>query len=308
MGKIKIKNETTPATPASGTTTIYVDSADKHAKTVDDTGTVTDLTSGTDADAIHDNVAGEIDAVTEKGTPVSADLILIEDSADSNNKKKVQIGNLPAGSGTDNDAIHDNVAGEIAAITEKGTPVSADLLIIEDSADSNNKKKVQIGNLPGGSSDPSSWLDRSSATEDRFFVNTTNDFVTEASALSVNHNHTPNATGTYLIQLSYGWTVDTGTFDFDGELLVDDGATATTVRRKHKQEPQDAGGVDPDDGSGTGINGASGTDQRQTAFLEYFHSATSGTAFNVRFQHACLGSNGVEATVKWSVLKIERWS
>jgi len=52
------------------------------------------------------------------------------------------------GSGTDSNAIHDNVAGEIAALTAKATPVNADLLIIEDSADSNNKKKVEIGNLP----------------------------------------------------------------------------------------------------------------------------------------------------------------
>jgi hypothetical protein len=51
---------------------------------------------------------------------------------------------------TDGAAIHDNVAGEIAALTEKATPVDTDLLIIEDSADANAKKKVQIGNLPGG--------------------------------------------------------------------------------------------------------------------------------------------------------------
>lgn len=50
--------------------------------------------------------------------------------------------------GTDDDAIHDNVAGEINAIAEKTAPVAADLLIIEDSAASNAKKKVQIGNLP----------------------------------------------------------------------------------------------------------------------------------------------------------------
>lgn len=52
----------------------------------------------------------------------------------------------------DNDAraIHDDQAGEIAALTEKTTPVSADLLIIEDSGASYAKKKVQIGNLPDG--------------------------------------------------------------------------------------------------------------------------------------------------------------
>lgn len=54
---------------------------------------------------------------------------------------------------TDGSAIHDNVADEISAITEKASPVSADLLLIEDSADSNNKKRVQIGNLPGGGVD-----------------------------------------------------------------------------------------------------------------------------------------------------------
>lgn len=49
--------------------------------------------------------------------------------------------------GADSTAIHDNVAAEISAITEKTSPVSADLAIIEDSQDSNNKKKVQLGNI-----------------------------------------------------------------------------------------------------------------------------------------------------------------
>jgi len=57
---------------------------------------ITDLDHD-DADAIHNNVASEISAITEKGSPVSADLIVIEDSADSNNKKRVQVGNLPTG-------------------------------------------------------------------------------------------------------------------------------------------------------------------------------------------------------------------
>lgn len=101
---------------------------------------------GSDTDAIHDNVAGEIAAITAKGSPVAADLVIIEDSEDSNNKKAVQLGNLP--SGTDVNAVHVNVAAEINAITEKPAPIAADLLLIEDSADSNNKKKIQIGNLP----------------------------------------------------------------------------------------------------------------------------------------------------------------
>lgn len=57
---------------------------------------------------------------------------------------------IESGAGIDADAIHDNVAGEIAAIAEKVSPISGDLLLIEDSAASNVKKKVQIGNLPSG--------------------------------------------------------------------------------------------------------------------------------------------------------------
>jgi hypothetical protein len=53
-------------------------------------------------------------------------------------------------SGSDPDAIHDNVSGEISAVTEKTTPVDADLVLIEDSAGGNVKRKAQVGNLPGG--------------------------------------------------------------------------------------------------------------------------------------------------------------
>ena len=48
----------------------------------------------------------------------------------------------------DSDAIHDNVASEISAITEKATPVDADLALIEDSAASFIKKKISLDNLP----------------------------------------------------------------------------------------------------------------------------------------------------------------
>jgi hypothetical protein len=53
-------------------------------------------------------------------------------------------------SGIDDTAIHDNVAGEIAGLTQKVTPVGADHLLIEDSADSNNKKRALLSSLPGG--------------------------------------------------------------------------------------------------------------------------------------------------------------
>jgi len=77
---------------------------------------------------------------------------------------------------SDPDAIHDNVAGEINAITSKGALVDGDIFLIEDSAASNAKKKVAASVIDdyitasaestptgvisgyGGSSAPSGWL------------------------------------------------------------------------------------------------------------------------------------------------------
>ena len=57
--------------------------------------------TGLDADAIHDDVAAEILAVALKATPTSTDLLLIEDVADSNEKKRITISSLPsAGAGS----------------------------------------------------------------------------------------------------------------------------------------------------------------------------------------------------------------
>jgi len=79
-------------------------------------------------------------------SPASDDILLMEDTDDSGNKKRVQITNLPS---TDSDAIHDNVSGEISIVTEKTVPVTTDVLLMEDSAATYAKKRVQIGNLPG---------------------------------------------------------------------------------------------------------------------------------------------------------------
>ena len=52
--------------------------------------------------------------------------------------------------GTDPNAIHDNVAGEIAAIAAKANPVGADILIGEDSAAGNAKIRMAVSSLPYG--------------------------------------------------------------------------------------------------------------------------------------------------------------
>ena len=46
-------------------------------------------------------------------------------------------------------ALNTDVSGQISGLTEKTTPIDADLLLIEDSAASNAKKKVQRSNLFG---------------------------------------------------------------------------------------------------------------------------------------------------------------
>jgi hypothetical protein len=48
--------------------------------------------------------------------------------------------------GKDTDAFHDNIAGEINALTEV-TPASGDWLVIEDATNSNNKRKVDASNF-----------------------------------------------------------------------------------------------------------------------------------------------------------------
>ena len=64
---------------------------------------------------------------------------------------------LASGGSTDDDAIHDNVASEISAITAKGTITASDIFLIEDAADSNNKKRItgqEIIDLIGGGGAP----------------------------------------------------------------------------------------------------------------------------------------------------------
>jgi hypothetical protein len=56
------------------------------------------------------------------------------------------------GPGTDTTAIHDETDDEIVAVDEKGSPVGADVVLIEDSEASYAKKRVQLDNLPGGGS------------------------------------------------------------------------------------------------------------------------------------------------------------
>lgn len=112
--------------------------------------------------------AAEISALTNKAVPTTSDLLLIEDAADSNKKKKITIANLPAaapaahalagalhsadtkanldGKVSDADLIS-TLGGEISALTAKTIPTTSDLLLIEDAAAANAKKKINVPDL-----------------------------------------------------------------------------------------------------------------------------------------------------------------
>lgn len=91
--------------------------------------------------AFHSVVDGEINALTEKETPADADLIVIEDSEDGHAKKKVEIGNLPVGTGSGVDVEDDDSSVATADTLNFGTG----LAVTDDGAG-----KVTINATGGG--------------------------------------------------------------------------------------------------------------------------------------------------------------
>lgn len=126
-------------------------------------GTVTSVSagsglssSGTSAVTLSVNIHG----ATLKATPTTSDELLIADVAASNAIKRITIGTIPLTYGTTagtpcegNDArLSDSRNPIIHTQTSKGTPVSADELVIADSAASYALKRITIGSLPAGGS------------------------------------------------------------------------------------------------------------------------------------------------------------
>lgn len=111
--------------------------------------------SDQDSDATHiqdhnnvhaiTNAVDDMDTVSVKATPTGADKILINDEAASGALKYATIASLTGV--TDSDAVHTNVAGEIAGLTQKATPVATDKIMIED-VTGNVKKYAELGDLP----------------------------------------------------------------------------------------------------------------------------------------------------------------
>ena len=71
-----------------------------------------------DGAAIHDNVSGEVNALTEKTSSTNSDLILIEDSSNSFSKKKITLDNLLNSNSNCTDIEHMIQANIVKSIME----------------------------------------------------------------------------------------------------------------------------------------------------------------------------------------------
>ena len=77
-------------------------------------------TGGSDPDAVHLNVSGEIQSLTSKATPVGPDFLLIEDSEDTYAKKRITMGAI------DHDALTNFVAAEHVSLPNTAANVLSD--------------------------------------------------------------------------------------------------------------------------------------------------------------------------------------
>lgn len=95
------------------------------------------------------NNIGDSDILDIRATAVTSSAQMdthIISTANPHSVTQTQVG-LP---NVTNDSQLKRVAGDLNSFALKATPVNADVLVIEDSADVFNKKKVTVGSLPGG--------------------------------------------------------------------------------------------------------------------------------------------------------------
>lgn len=149
-------NELSALTTLATADELVVFDADEAVNTPTKKITVSNLVTDLEGKISHDNLvdyaAGQHRVINDSGTSAtelwSASKINTELGGKSDTGHSHTESDISDLDHNDTDAVHDNVSGEIAAITRKNTPVDADLLLIEDSASSNAKKYIQAGDLP----------------------------------------------------------------------------------------------------------------------------------------------------------------
>lgn len=123
----------------AGTTGLVPDPSTETGKVLDDSGTWVDP-SADDPDAIHDDVAGEINAIASKATPVAGDVLLIEDSEASFAKKKTTWADLMAVGGEEGTTIKSSSEAENLYLGTQG----------DDTSDWQQVQAAHVGNTPAG--------------------------------------------------------------------------------------------------------------------------------------------------------------
>jgi hypothetical protein len=104
---------------------------------------------------------------------------------------------------TESTQFNQSISGEIAGLTEKITPASTDVILIESLSDSNAKRKLQVGNLPVKYGD---YYYAESLGES----NTTSSYPTFINKLT--YNLTPNA-GVYILEWNFEMSVSAAGLD-----------------------------------------------------------------------------------------------
>ena len=126
---------------------------------------------GNDTSAYHDNVSGEKSATTD-ATIAVGDIIIFDDVSNANAPRRDTVQGIVdlsgGGAGSDTDAIHNNVAAEISAVTAITAVKEDDKLLAEDQSDSDNKKSVIMSDVSQGYVKLATWTYASDVTSITF--------------------------------------------------------------------------------------------------------------------------------------------
>ena len=170
-------------------------------------------------EAIGDITSLDIDGATDIGAAlVDADLFIVDDGAGGTNRKSAF------------SRVWTYIVTKLQALTGKTTPVDADILTIQDSADSNNLKELTVANLWDNryQADMLAVSDVSSASwvldEDTMSSNSATQVPTQQSVKAFVETHATIA----LSRVDIDGATDIGAALSDADLFaVDDGAGGT---------------------------------------------------------------------------------